>query len=201
MIGIVDLGGANLTSLTNAFDRLGIQCVVSTEKTILNQATHLVLPGVGHAKVSEEKLNTTELISYLKKDQRPILGICLGFQILYSTLEEGTTNSINTLGLDVLPGHVKKLQPTSNFTVPHMGWSKLDIITENTKLLYRIPADAQFYFVHSYVTPMNEHVTSLALNDIQIPATLEYKNFYATQFHPEKSGLVGESVLKNFLKI
>lgn len=200
-LAIIDTGGANLSSLLNAFERLNVESIVATDRRVLDQATHLILPGVGHAKVAETKLKETELVDYIKNDQRPILGICLGFQLLYSNLEEGSKNNNPTKGLNILNGTVKKMIPSSDFNVPHMGWSQLDLKTTDSKLLKDISSDEYFYFVHSYATPTNEFVTSTAKNQIQIPATLEYKNFYATQFHPEKSGLVGEKLLKNFLSI
>ncbi len=205
MIAIVDTGGANLTSLTNALARIRAESVVTIDRSVLDQATHLVLPGVGHAKVAEEKLIETELFDYLKNDKRPILGICLGLQILYSELEEGSSLEVPTKGLSILEGAVQKLKPSLGFPVPHMGWSQLNVLNEDSCLLKGISPDEYFYFVHSYVTPMNQYVTSIAKrldkDQTEIPATLEYKNFYATQFHPEKSGLVGEKLLKNFLNI
>lgn len=229
MIGIIDTGGANLASLQNAFDRLGVTSKVTRDINVLDQATHLILPGVGHAKVAMEKLNQTELIHYIKVSKKPTLGICLGMQLLFSELEEGDVK-----GLNIIPGKVTKLKPTKDFPVPHMGWTTLKLnIQSNTmpnnqlnskasKLLDGISILESFYFVHSFVTPMNEFVTSYVdttvsesgnsdsknyvnsqnknQNNFYIPATIEYKNFYGAQFHPEKSGLVGEKLLKNFLK-
>ncbi len=218
MIAILDTGGANLASLQNAFDRIGAESKVSSDRAILDQASHLILPGVGHAKVAMEKLMQTDLVSYIQNTSRPLLGICLGMQLLYSELDEGDAK-----GLGILPGHVEKLKSSQNFPVPHMGWTKLttttnaDLSNFNFKkndiefdgsdnkslLLNTISSDESFYFVHSYLTPMNDYVTSYvdSQNSSSIPATLEFKNFFGTQFHPEKSGPAGEQLLNNFLKI
>jgi imidazole glycerol-phosphate synthase subunit HisH len=225
MIGIIDTGGANLASLQNAFERLGLDSKVSIDLDILNQASHLILPGVGHAKVAMEKLKNTGLKTYILEDKRPILGICLGMQLLFSELEEGHVD-----GLGIIPGKVAKLKPQENFQVPHMGWTNLEINSSNSKLLRGISAEDSFYFVHSFATPMNNYVTSYVIpfEDLKntsnseeiiqtnkiignitsemktqnpIPATVEFNNFFGAQFHPEKSGLVGEKFLKNFLKL
>lgn len=196
MIGIVDTGGANLASLQNAFQRIGVSSFVSSDKADLDRATHLILPGVGHAKVTMEKLKKHNLISYLKNDKRPILGICLGLQILYSHLEEGENE-----GLGLLPGYVKQLKAKPNFNVPHMGWSDLKILKSDSLLLKDIPEDSFFYFVHSFETPMNEFVTATSTDPYPVSAILEFNNFFGVQFHPEKSGCVGEKLLKNFINL
>ncbi|MCC6137315.1 MAG: imidazole glycerol phosphate synthase subunit HisH [Bdellovibrionaceae bacterium] len=196
MIAIVDTGGANFASIQNALERIGEATYIGSDKKELDKASHLILPGVGHALRAAEKLKENDLFEYLQKETRPVLGICLGMQLLYSLLEEGPTS-----GLAILSGTVSALQVSADFRVPHMGWSPLDRITERSSLLQGIAPSASFYFIHSFATPMNSYVTSTSTSPFPIAATVEFKNFYGTQFHPEKSGAAGESLLKNFLSL
>ncbi len=196
MIAIVDTGGANFASIQNALARLGQETLVAANKKDLDKASHLILPGVGHASRAAQKLKDYDLWDYLKVETRPVLGICLGMQLFYSFLEEGETS-----GLNILPGTVQALVATPEFRVPHMGWSPMNHLTSDSALLKGIPPSASFYFIHSYATPMNSYVTSTSTPPFPVAATVEYKNFYGTQFHPEKSGLAGEAVLRNFLTL
>lgn len=196
MIAIVDTGGANFASIQNAFARLGKETFIGAKKNDLDKASHLILPGVGHASRAAKKLKDNDLWDYLKLETRPVLGICLGMQLLYSFLEEGETP-----GLSILPGTVSAMMATPQFRIPHMGWSPLDQRRNDSVLLKDISPTASFYFIHSFATPINSYVTSTSTPPFPIAATVEYKNFYGTQFHPEKSGVAGEALLTNFLRI
>lgn len=195
MIAIVDTGGANIASIQNALTRLGVSSLVTGDVIKLQEATHLILPGVGHAKYAMERLESLELKSFLRATKKPVLGICLGMQLLFSYLEEG-----NVEGLGILPGTVKALTPSSTFRVPHMGWNALRT-KKQSRLLAGLPSDASFYFVHSYKAPEGEFICAMNDSPESIPAIVEYKNFFATQFHPEKSGDAGAQILKNFLNL
>jgi imidazole glycerol-phosphate synthase subunit HisH len=193
MIAIVDTGGANISSIQNALLRLGAESKVSANLEELRQASHLILPGVGHAKYAMDRLNSFGLGDFLRTTQKPVLGICLGMQLLFSYLEEG-----NTPGLDILPGTVSTLTPSEDFRVPHMGWSKITA-TKKASLLDGIAPEESFYFVHSFQAPKGEYVSAITQSPQKIPAVVEYKNYYATQFHPEKSGTAGAKILEKFL--
>lgn len=195
MIAIVDTGGANHTSVQDALMRLGHDSLVTTDPSRIQSASHVILPGVGHAGFAMKRLNEHQLVPIIRDLKQPILGICLGLHLLLTTSDEG---DVNCLGL--LPGRVSKLKPTNTFRVPNMGWSKLKRIGKDSILLHGVDIDAYFYFVHSYHAPLSSDVVA-QLQDPQIPAVMESGNLYATQFHPERSGVHGAQILKNFLAI
>jgi glutamine amidotransferase len=195
MIAIVDTGGANHASIQNALSRLGAEAEVTLDLALLKSASHLILPGVGHAGHAMQRLKEANLVDYLKKQTKPMLGICLGMQILFAHSDEGDVTC-----LDLIPGSVKKLRPTEDFRVPHMGWTQLKN-KKSSLLLNSIRDDAYFYFVHSYFVPATTECVAEAQAPMQIPAMLEFKNIYATQFHPERSGDDGSIILKNFIAL
>jgi glutamine amidotransferase len=204
-VAVVDMGGANHASVINAFQRLGVVATLARSVADLEKADRVVLPGVGHAGACMKNLESLDLVKYLKNSSQKILGICLGMQILFEELEEG-----ETLGLGILPGRVARLPTPSDLTdiltdispsavrVPRMGWNNLIEVRES-KLLRGIPQDASFYFTHSFVCPKTESDVAYAADPFVIPAVLEFRNFLAAQFHPEKSGRYGSLVLQNFL--
>ena len=192
MIAIVNTGGANLASIQNALTRLGRESIVSLDRTELDKASHLILPGVGHAGFAMERLKSSALVSYLREQEKPVLGICLGMQILFSSSEEGDTDC-----LDLVGGRVTKLAATPEVRVPHMGWSRIERTEKDSVLLEGVAPEAYFYFVHSYQAPRSDW--TVAQTSAGIPAVIEHRNFFATQFHPERSGDAGAGLLKNFL--
>ncbi len=194
MIAIVDTGGANHSSIQNALSRLGQLSMVTVDMHVLNQASHLILPGVGHAEVAMNRLHKAGLVKYLREQSKPLLGICLGMQILFAKSEEG-----NVQGLNLFSGTVTKMTPQDQFRVPHMGWSELVRTERVSRLLEGIPEKSSFYFVHSFKVPTNDATVALAQAPVEIPAIIEHKNIVATQFHPERSGEVGSRLLQNFL--
>jgi imidazole glycerol-phosphate synthase subunit HisH len=199
MIAIIDTSGANTLSIQNALERLGKKSVVTSDLNCLEQATHLILPGVGHAKFAMEQIVKCRLQEFIRTTQKPLLGICLGMQLLYTELAEGSTQ-----GLGVLPGKVLKLHSNNDYRVPNIGWSTLrlnKLFQQKSILLDGLNESASFYFVHSYYVPHSHFISAMSSHIEDIPAVLEYKNYFATQFHPEKSSRCGAQVLKNFLNI
>jgi glutamine amidotransferase len=198
MIAIIDTGGANHASIQNALARLSCTSVVTVDPVIIGSASHVILPGVGHARFAMEKLKAAEITGLITSQKKPVLGICLGMQIMFAHSEEGPADC-----LGIFPGTVKKLVASGDFRVPHMGWNQIEVSKEQTsRLLDGISLENYFYFVHSFAAPHCEwisHSTGQAGSAPVIPAVLECKNFFATQFHPERSGLAGAQLLKNFI--
>ncbi len=193
MIGIVDTGGANHASIQNALARLGCDSRVTLEREVLSACTHLILPGVGHAGHAMERLNANRLAEFLRAQTKPVLGICLGMQILFDSSDEG-----GGACLGLLPGRVKRLKADENFRVPNMGWSRLEL-SGPSRLLVGISPEAYFYFVHSFAVPNGPWVRALTPAPQPIPSVLEWRGFFAVQFHPERSGAGGARLLENFL--
>lgn len=194
MIAIVDTGGANIASVTNALDRLGYNYKLTQSKAVIKDAHRVLLPGVGAAHDSMSRLEKADLIGTIKGLKQPVMGICLGMQLLYEASDEGDTPCIG-----VLPGRVKAMQASKGLTIPHMGWNRLEKLGDS-KLLKELPEEAYVYFVHSFQAPNTEFVKAQSLHGTQVPAIVERENFYGCQFHPERSGKVGAQILENFLK-
>lgn len=195
MIGIVDTGGANHASILNSLERLGREATISLDREKLSSCSHLILPGVGHAGHAMARLHSAGLSEYLRAQSKPVLGICLGMQILFDYSAEG---ACSCLGL--IPGRVERLTACPGFQVPHMGWSRLERRGPSSKLLKGISESAYFYFVHSYAAPIGDWVTASTPAPQPIACVVEWRNFSAVQFHPERSGPDGERLLENFLR-
>lgn len=196
MIGIVDTGGANHTSIRNALLRLGHSSELSFDKDFLKTCSHLILPGVGHAGFAMERLKRYGLVDFIREQTKPILGICLGMQLLFDASEEGDVEC-----LKILPGKVTKIEPAPGIRVPHMGWSQLQLRMPNSPLLRGVVSGSYFYFVHSFRVPDGAWIIGdTSANPQKLPAALEAQNFFGTQFHPERSADLGAQVLKNFIE-
>jgi imidazole glycerol-phosphate synthase subunit HisH len=192
MIALVKYNAGNITSVKNAVERLGYSCLVTDDATILKLAEKVIFPGVGEASSAMNYLKEKGLDEVIKNLTQPVLGICLGQQLLCQFSEEG-----NTECLGVFDATVKKFEP--KLKVPHMGWNT---ITElNSELYNGISTDEDFYFVHSYYAEISNQTTAICEYIVPFSASMEKENFYATQFHPEKSSNVGEQFLLNFLKL
>ena len=197
MIAIIDYGVGNLFSLASSLKSLGLETKVTRDAAAIRAADHIILPGVGAFADAMAKLEATGLVPVIKQEveHKPLLGICLGMQLLCRHSEEG---DVDCLG--IFDAEVKKFQPTHpEDKVPHMGWNTL---THTSSPLFKGFGTNEFvYFVHSYYVPVNPY--TIAVTDYVVPfsAALHKDNFYATQFHPEKSGSVGERILKNFLNL
>jgi imidazole glycerol-phosphate synthase subunit HisH len=184
---IINYGAGNIFSVASAFQRLGIEPILSSNEEEINSSDLVVFPGVGHAEAAMQQLKATSLDQLIPNLKQPVLGVCLGMQLMCDSTEEG-----NTAGLGIFDG-VKVLRFDEQLKVPHMGWNDL----ENTKGTLSGFQDA-VYFVHSYYAPLNEYTIAESNYPFAFSAALEKDNFLACQFHPEKSGNAGEEVLKRF---
>jgi glutamine amidotransferase len=192
MITIVKYNAGNITSVQNAVERLGYLCVVTDNKTLLQQAEKVIFPGVGEASSAMKYLKEKELDEVIKNLKQPVLGICLGQQLLCQFSEEG-----NTQCLGIFEASVKKFDP--KLKVPHMGWNNISGL--NSELYDGISSETDFYFVHSYYAEISQETTAFCDYVVPFSASMQKDNFYATQFHPEKSSSAGEQLLLNFLKL
>ena len=192
---IVDSGGANIASLRFALERLGVDASLTTDAQTIKEASHVILPGVGAAAVAMQRLNRNGLDELIPTLEQPVLGICLGMQLLAEASEED-----NAECLGVIPGTAKKLPASPDTPVPNMGWSPASLVQSNG-LLDGIDDGSYFYFVHSYALPVADYALATASHSDEFTAVLKQDNFYATQFHPERSSAVGAQLLANFLAL
>jgi imidazole glycerol-phosphate synthase subunit HisH len=191
---IIDSGGANLASLGYALQRLGVGSSVSCDASVIRQASHVLLPGVGTAGNAMARLCETGLDKLIPELTQPVLGICLGMQLLFTHSEEDGSRC-----LGVIDGTVRKLLPAPARPVPHMGWNTLHLLGADP-LLDGFIGGEYVYFVHSYFAAVSTE--SLASSDYGLPlsATVRRNNFCGVQFHPERSGASGSRLLANFLR-
>jgi imidazole glycerol-phosphate synthase subunit HisH len=192
---IVDSGGANLASLRYALERLGARSHVSRDAATIASAARVILPGVGAAGHAMARLRAAGLTGVLQTLEQPVLGICLGMQLLLALSEEGRTEC-----LGLLPHAVLRLSSAPGRPVPHMGWNQLCRLRPDP-LLEGVPDGAWAYFVHSYAAPLTEHTLASAEYGAALSAVVRRGNFWGTQFHPERSASAGARVLENFLRI
>jgi imidazole glycerol-phosphate synthase subunit HisH len=195
MLAIVDSGGANIASVRFALERLGIASELTADPAVIRSAERVILPGVGSAQEGMRKLRARQLLDTIRSLTQPVIGFCLGEQLLFESSEEGDTAS-----LGLIPGRVTRIPEASGITVPHMGWNTLEVLRD-TPLLHGIARDARFYFVHSYAGPVNAHTLASATHGTPFAAVVQRGNFYGVQFHPERSGPAGAQLLKNFLTL
>ena len=195
MIAIIDYDAGNIKSVEKAVIKLGYDCVITRDKEVLKKADKLILPGVGAFGDAMGKLNEyglTEIIKELVVDEsKPLLGICLGLQLLFESSEE----SPGVEGLGLLKGKILRLPEGDDRKIPHMGWNSLDF-PKKSILFKKVGKGRYVYFVHSYyLKAQDEKIVAATVH-----AAVEWGNIYATQFHPEKSSAVGLKILKNFLE-
>ena len=193
-VALIDAGGANLGSVRYALERLGAEVRLVRNADELRGATRVILPGVGAAVPAMQRLHGQGLFEPLRQLQVPLLGICLGMQLLFERSEEG---GVETLGL--IPGTVRKLVPATGIRVPHMGWNRLLPLRESP-LLRGIPERASAYFVHSYAAPLNAHTVAACDHGGLFSAVVEHGRYFGAQYHPERSGDTGALLLRNFLQ-
>lgn len=197
-IGIIDYGMGNLKSVSNALDFLGAENFISDDYEKLSQADKLILPGVGAFKDAIDLIKDKSfdvLLCDAKEANKPILGICLGMQLMFESSSEFGEH----VGLSLIKGHIVKFD--IDLKVPHMGWNKLNILKESP-LFVGLPEESYVYFVHSYHLETNEDVVSATTTygkEVQVAA--QEGNVFALQFHPEKSGDVGLKILSNFINL
>jgi len=192
---IIDSGGANLASLQFAFERLGAKTQVSADVAEIRSAARVILPGVGSAADAMARLRASRVDQLLPSLTQPVLGICLGMQLLFQSSEEG-----NTECLGILPTSVRRLRPDDGRPVPHMGWNQLTLV-RGDPLLEGVSPNDYVYFVHSFAAPVSDVTLASADYGTTLSAIVRRGNFWGTQFHPERSAQVGARVLANFLKL
>lgn len=191
---IVGSGGANIASLTGALERLGVDAALSTDADEIRAARAVILPGVGAAADAMTRLRSFGLTELLPNLEQPVLGICLGMQLLAAGSEEDDADC-----LGVIPGRARRLPASPDLPVPHMGWNRVRR-ERHSVLLRDVPDGSHFYFIHSYALPLAETTTGRTDYGTDFTAVFECGNFFATQFHPERSSTHGATVLKNFLE-
>ena len=191
---LVDSGGANLGSVRYALERLGVQAAVSGDPAVISAADRVILPGVGAAGPGMARLRELGLVEVLRGLRQPLLGICLGMQLLFEASDE---QDETCLGL--LPGRVRRLAGGPGLRVPHMGWNRLEPLRESV-LMQGIPAGAQAYFVHGYAAAVDEQCVARCVHGQPLAAVVQRGNVAGAQFHPERSGPVGARLLANFLE-
>lgn len=202
MITIVDYGMGNLTSIKNMIKKIGGKAEISSDPKMIAAATALILPGVGHFGKAMEEINSRDLLKVLNEkvveQKTPVLGICLGMQLLLEHSEEGDSK-----GLGWIKGEVKKFNfDSSVLKIPHMGWTQVECI-KNDKLFNNFYNDVRFYFVHSYYVECENKADVAGVSEygVRFDSALTHDNIYGVQFHPEKSHKYGMQLLKNYLEI
>ncbi|MBT8131913.1 MAG: imidazole glycerol phosphate synthase subunit HisH [Gammaproteobacteria bacterium] len=191
---IVDCGGANLASLQFALQRLGCETTVTADPAQIKAASHVLLPGVGAAGIAMQRLRDQGLDRLIPELRQPVLGICLGMQLLADASGEDDTQC-----LGIVPGSCDRLMPESGLPVPHMGWNQVKHYENG--LFAGIENETHFYFVHSYVFGSDTYSSASTSYGKPFVAAVQRDNFYGTQFHPERSGTAGSRLLQNFLEL
>lgn len=196
MIGIVNYGAGNIFSLTAALNRLNLAYGMINSESEFDLYDKIIIPGVGHAGTAMQKLMDTGLVPKIKSLTKPVLGICVGMQLITESSEEG-----NSSLLGIIPLHTLRFKEAESKKVPHMGWNQVSAEAEH--LLFKgIANRAYFYFVHSYFIEFNPNFTIAFCNyGLKFSAAIQKDNFFGVQFHPEKSGEAGEMLLKNFANL
>lgn len=193
MIAIIKYNAGNISSVQNAISRLGYESILTDDKMEILKADKVIFPGVGEASSAMDYLKAKGLDSVLTEVKQPFLGICLGLQLMCSYSEEGNTPCLN-----IFNAKVKKF-PKQDI-VPHMGWNTMETVQDDTILQY-IDIHKDMYFVHSYYAEICSATITSCNYITPFSAVLRKNNFYACQFHPEKSSTIGEQLLKNFLEL
>jgi glutamine amidotransferase len=192
---VVDSGGANLSSVLFALDRIGVKPKLSRDPDEIARSPKVLLPGVGAAAAAMDVLRTRELIACLKSLTQPTLGICLGMQILFERSEEGPADC-----LGVIPGAVTRLRAQPGLTIPHMGWNRVRAVSGGCELLSKDEPEF-YYFVHSYAATPGHAVKGVADYGGEVTAVVQWKNWFGAQFHPERSGAAGSRFLERFARL
>ncbi len=193
MVAVIKYNAGNIRSVAFALERLGVDFTITDNHEEIRKADKVIFPGVGEASSTMKYLKDFKLDRVIKELKQPVLGICLGMQLMCSFSEENSTTC-----LGIFDETVKLFKPVNNEKVPHMGWNSLTL----TNGWLDAGVNGQYvYFVHSYYVPVNPHTTAITEYILPFSSALKKDNFYAVQFHPEKSSTVGEKVLQSFLNI
>ena len=195
-IAIVHLGAGNTASVQFALERLGADVVVTSDAAVIAEAEKLVLPGVGAAGYAMERMAALGLTDVIKDFERPLIGLCLGQQLLFAESDENDGATM----LGFIPGRVTRMPVRDDLPVPHMGWSQLRGLADDP-LLQGVREGDYAYFVHSYVCPETEATIARADYGAPVPAMVRAGNRWGCQFHPERSAEVGARILQNFLEV
>lgn len=191
-IAIIDYGAGNIKSIQFALQRLGYNAIVSADAEKIKVADRVIFPGVGQANSAMRKLRASGLDEVIPQLTQPVLGICLGMQLLCNFSEEGNTDGLGVFNVDV------KLFKT-HLKIPHVGWNVISGL--QSKLFTEIPEEAFMYSVHSFYAPLSKETIATTNYGTQFSSALKKDNFYGVQFHPEKSSKLGEQLLKNFIEL
>ena len=192
-IVIIDYNAGNTQSVIFALNRLGIEPVLTDNFEVIQNADKVIFPGVGEASTTMAFLKQKQLDQLIPQLKQPVLGICLGMQLMCAYSEEN-----ETICMEIFPEKVKRFRPLKGEKVPHMGWNTI----KNCKGIFDTSLENErVYFVHSYFVELSEHTTARTDYCLPFSAALQKDNFYAVQFHPEKSGKVGAKILENFLNL
>tara|TARA_B110000459_G_C16481964_1_gene434723 strand:- start:220 stop:801 length:582 start_codon:yes stop_codon:yes gene_type:complete len=191
-IVLIDYGAGNVQSVKYALNRLGIEPSLTKDHDEIKSADKVIFPGVGSAKAAMEQLKASGLDALIPTLTQPVLGICVGMQLMCKHSEEG---DVKCLG--IIDSEVKKFKP--GLKIPHMGWNNISNL--KSPLFQGLPTEHQVYFVHSYYVPVNEYTIATTDYSNDFSAAIKKDNFYAVQFHAEKSGDIGEQILKKFLAL
>lgn len=196
MIAIIDYKAGNIRSVENALKRLGAEYVLTANPETIRRADHVILPGVGEASSAMASLEETGLVSVIKSLTQPVLGICIGLQLMCASSEEGDTDC-----LGIFTPKVTRFPETPGVKIPHTGWNTISGL--RGPLFRNIPEDSFVYYVHSYCPEIftDQTVAMTEYAGTGFSGALQRNNFFGTQFHPEKSGPVGTEILKNFIEL
>lgn len=193
-VALVDAGGANIGSVTYALRRLGVEPTLTSDAAVIRSADRVILPGVSTAAIVMGRLRQLDLVDTLRTLQKPLLGVCVGMQLLFDHSDEDDTPC-----LGLIPGRVAKLVGDERLRVPHMGWNTLHARREST-LLHGIDDGDHAYFVHSYAAPVTEDCLASTDHGVPFASIVQRGNVGGAQFHPERSAHAGAQLLKNFLE-
>ena len=194
MIALIDYGAGNTASVSNSLEDIGAEFIITRKETEILRADKVIFPGVGEASFAIKRLSMLNISNTLKIIKKPLLGICLGMQLLGSFSEEGETRCLGIFDFES-----KKFDP-SKTKVPHMGWNQVEFRKESA-LFKNIKDKEFFYFAHSFYVPVIDETLATASHGIEFSSSVEKNNFYGVQFHPEKSGEAGLQILKNFIEL
>lgn len=195
-VTVLSYGAGNVASVQFALERLGAAVRLTSDPVDVAEAERLILPGVGQAGYAMSRLDTLGLTDAIRAFPRPLLGVCLGQQLLFADSDEGGGTPL----LDFIPGRVRALEPGAALPVPHMGWSRLDVVQPDP-LLEGLGEDDWAYFVHGFVCPDGPATLARADYGGVVPAVVRQANRWGCQFHPERSAKAGARILKNFLEL
>jgi glutamine amidotransferase len=194
MIAVIDYKCGNLRSVGNALQRIGCDYRITGDEALIRSASHVILPGVGEASTTMETLKSSGMDRLLPALTQPVLGICIGMQLMCRFSEEGQVPCLGLFDADV-----RKIQGTDTLKVPHMGWNTITRLA--SPLTEGIAEGSYVYYVHSFAPETSPHTVALTEYGFPFSAILQNKNFFGVQFHPEKSGAIGEKLLTNFLNL